>query len=129
MSLHKILSAFKAQTIFQLHLSHSETRCCNAQPVTKVCLQCFTEIFQQMLPLPFSLHISKNDSDKTTAVSCLLAEGCQLDWDSYLTKIIKLSKYLKLELFLESSSLNKVTFTTMRLATYFGKLQNFMKLN
>lgn len=53
----------------------------------------------------FSLHISKNDSDKTTAATCLLAgaSGCQLDWDSYLTIIIKLFKISKIRIVFRES--------------------------
>ena len=75
----------------------SHTQCCNAQPVTKVCLQCFTEIFQQMLPL-FSLHISKNDADRCF---CLSASAGFLGL-FYLT-IIQLCKISKIRIVFRES--------------------------
>ena len=47
-----------------------------------------------------------------------------------LENMRKVFNISKIRIVLESlSTMNKVTFVTMRLATYFGKLENLIKLN
>ena len=93
---------------------------CNAQPVTKVCLQFFTHNFTENAASLLYTHPQKCSTSDFLSESTLL-------YDVILPS--NFSIYLKLGLFLEGLSLNKVTFVTMRLATHFGKLQKFMKLN